>query len=113
MYCKEPAKESRKEGVRTIKEPRAHRDGAWRPAPRPHTIHTVQRSAPCLLPHDAHTNTPKPDAVVIAQRRSALSVTAAKRNRPLRPFNRLWRTWGSPKTWSPRSKGVYGANRNC
>src|SRR5262249_1014059 len=98
MYCKEPTKESRKEGVRTIKEPRSHREGAWYPAPRPHTIHTVQRSALCLLPHDAHTNTPKPDAVVIAQRRSALSVTAARHNTPSRPSSRPLMTWGFLKT---------------
>src|SRR5262252_4285591 len=98
MYCKEPAKESRKEGVRTIKEPRSHRDGAWCPSPRPHTIHTVQRSAPCLLPHDAHTNTPKPDAAVIAQCTSASHETAARRNTPLRPSSKPSMPWSFLKT---------------
>src|SRR5262249_14631217 len=94
MYCKAPAKESRKEGARDPQEPRSHRDGAWCPSPRPHTIPTVQRSALCLQPHDAHTNTPKPDDVVIAQRRSASRVTAARRNTPPRPSSRPSMTWG-------------------
>ena len=40
----------------------------------------------------------KPDGAVIAQRRSASHVIAAKRSRPLKPFSRLSMTWGCLKT---------------
>src|SRR5262249_187916 len=73
--------------------------------PPPQTS-TKYRSTPCPHAYETPNTTRKPDGAVIAQRRSASHVIAAKRSRPLKPFSRLSRTWGGLKPSAPRSQGA-------
>src|SRR6516165_11042608 len=51
---------------------------------QPHKTHTTHRSALYLPRNDTRKNRPKPDSVAVLKRRSAWSVTAARRNTPPR-----------------------------
>src|SRR5215510_12386930 len=62
--------------------------------------HTESRSALCPQATETPKNTPKPDSVTAAQRRSAAHGTAARRNTLPRPSSRPSMTWGFLKTGS-------------
>src|SRR5262249_41387532 len=89
---------ARDAAVTLLSQPRGRRCHVCVGILHPASTLTKYRSTPCPPPHETLHTTPKPNAAVIAQRRSASRGTAARRSMPRRSWSGPSMTWVSPTT---------------